>query len=85
MAYFLTNPLFDIPNIVYVFYIHYTTFKVAQQNFDIVKSDSDSNSCISESEAPAMELLRMAIAINFHELQANDAVFSYEYKKVSLG
>jgi hypothetical protein len=43
----------------------------------------DSTSVITESvDDPNMQLLRMHIQMNFHELQANDAVFNYEYRRV---
>jgi hypothetical protein len=29
-----------------------------------------------------MDLLNFNLAMNFHELQANDAVFKYEYERV---
>lgn len=71
MLYFTSCPLLDIPNILYVFYVHYVKFQDAQQNSDIIdtKTDMDSTSAITESvDEGGMELLRMHIQINFHEL-----------------
>jgi len=84
MLYFITCPILDIPNILYVYYVHYATFQASSQNLDSeIKTDMDSTSVITESvDDPNMQLLRMHIQMNFHELQANDAVFNYEYRRV---
>lgn len=78
MLYFITSPIFDIPNILYVFYIHWKTFKSKPVETKR-ESEGGESSFVSKTEESNMELLRFNIAMNFHELQANDAVFNYEY------
>lgn len=80
MLYFITCPLLDIPNIVYVYFVHYKTFKAAPVQ-KVVEMEAES-SFQSESAVSHLELLRIKIAMNFHELQANEAVFNYEYERV---
>jgi hypothetical protein len=80
MLYLITCPLLDIPNILYVFYVHFKIFK--SQSVEPESVLEIESSFHSETEESQMELLRFNIAMNFHELQANDAVFNYEYTRV---
>lgn len=80
MLYFITCPLLDIPNILYVFFVHYKTFKTTPVE-RIVESEGES-SFQSQSAVSHLEILRINIAMNFHEIQANEAVFAYEYERV---
>ncbi len=82
MLYFITCPILDIPNIFYVFYVHFKIFKSQPVDTKIVVNEVEESSFVSETDESDMELLHFKIAMNFHELQANDAVFKYEYARV---
>lgn len=82
MLYFMTCPILDIPNILYVFYVHFKIFQSKSPVETKIVHEVEESSFVSESEESEMELLRFNIAMNFHELQANDAVFNYEYARV---
>ena len=81
LLYLITCPLLDIPNVLYVFYVHYKTFKAQPVELKVAVEVEES-SFLSESEESDMELLQFNIAMNFHELQANNTVFNYEYARV---
>lgn len=81
MLYLITCPLLDIPNVLYVFYTHYKTFKPIPVSRKITV-EFDTQSTQSISEEGDMEQLHYNLAMNFHELQANESVFKYEYERV---
>ena len=69
MLYLISCPLLDIPSVVYVFYVHYKTFKSIPISTKLT-NEFEESSFKSISEEQDLELLHfnLDLAMNFHEL-----------------
>ena len=82
MLYYLSNPVMDVPNVLYVYWKHAVTFKastVKKMNNDD-SDDESSKASVNEKFVP-YEINR-DVKVDFHLLQVSEQIFVDEYERV---
>ena len=80
MLYYVSNPVMDIPNVIYVYWKHFVTFETTSQ--PIVRDDSSSLTGSPQHEKFVPYAVEYKVRMTFHELQASEELFSSEYERV---
>jgi hypothetical protein len=79
MLYYISNPVMDVPNVLYVYWKHAVTFR-GDSGEEVLSDDASSIKSMHEKFVP-YEIERR-VKLDFHTLQASQQVFSDEYERV---
>jgi len=83
MLYYVTNPIFDIPNVLYVYWKHYATFKFNSEQTKPVDDSSSATETDATNHLPFVPYeIDRKVRLTYHELQTSAQIFLEEYERV---